>query len=188
MIVHNDHNVPGGFGMTVSSFAMNDTRGRHMCDYCGNPYNPVHVHDCYEKRIAMTTPDFSGFGGIEIPSPIPPPEQPIRVAYKEGSTSVNAHIEISGRLTENGREIVSRVLPEALALFLNKNKDYGGDIGEAFKLGAKGQFVDIWRKVGKLKRCLWDGEPLRGEQPKEIVQDFFGHCLLILADFERELQ
>jgi len=45
-------------------------------------------------------------------------------------------------------------------------------------LGVKGQFADIWRKIGKLKKALWDDEPLEGEQPLEIIDDLISHLFL----------
>jgi hypothetical protein len=61
-------------------------------------------------------------------------------------------------------------------------------------LGVKGQFADIWRKVGKLKKALWDDELLEGEQPLEIIDDLISHLfltrdLLLQRDAEkRQLQ
>jgi|SRR5215831_5582451 len=77
------------------------------------------------------------------------------------------------------------LLPEWLKLFREKNMDYGDDSG---KLGVKGGFVDIWRKVLKLKRSIWDGKPLRGEQPPEICLDLIGHVFLLLIDMQGEQQ
>lgn len=45
-------------------------------------------------------------------------------------------------------------------------------------LGTKGQFADIWRKIHKLKKSLWDGEQLEGEQPLEIIDDLISHLFL----------
>ena len=90
-------------------------------------------------------------------------------------------IEIANPPTVQSERILLCVLPKVLELFLNKNKDYGDDFDE-FKLGAKGQFVDLWRKVGKLKKALWDGKPLVGEQVPEIMMDLIGHLLLALLD------
>lgn len=60
-------------------------------------------------------------------------------------------------------------------------------------LGVKGQFADIWRKIGKLKKALWDDEPLEGEQPLEIIDDLISHLfltrdLLLQRDAESKLR
>jgi len=54
------------------------------------------------------------------------------------------------------------------------------DYGDAFmELGPKGQFSDIWRKIKKLKRAVWDEEPLRGEQPVQIIDETVHHLLML---------
>ena len=75
------------------------------------------------------------------------------------------------------------IVGEFVELFEQKNKDYGDD--NANILGPKGQFADIWRKIGKLKRAMWDGQSLTGEQPEEILMDLIGHCFLTI-DMLRE--
>jgi hypothetical protein len=72
-------------------------------------------------------------------------------------------------------EIFSFHAPAALARFAQKSLDYGDAADE---LGVRAQFVDINRKIRKLKRALWDGEELVGEQPVEILDDLIAHCLL----------
>lgn len=88
--------------------------------------------------------------------------------------------------------ITTRVMPEWMKLFSAKNEDYTNSDGtEAFKLlGLRGQFADIWGKVWKLKKSVWDGDPLSFEDEKEIFMDVIGHCFLALAilDEEREAQ
>jgi hypothetical protein len=46
----------------------------------------------------------------------------------------------------------------------------------------KGQFADIWRKIGKLKTALWDGRPdqLVSEDVDEVIRDLIGHCFITL--------
>jgi hypothetical protein len=61
--------------------------------------------------------------------------------------------------------------------------------GDTYKeLGLRGQYADIHRKVGPLKRALWDGISLPKEGPREICLDLIGHCLLTIAliDLEEE--
>lgn len=79
--------------------------------------------------------------------------------------------------------IMSQQVPEWAAKFDAKSRDYNsastGWEPHTF-LGVKGQFADIWRKIGKLKKSLWDEERLTGEQPREIIQDLISHLFLTL--------
>lgn len=87
-------------------------------------------------------------------------------------------------------------LPLWLKGFERKSRDYnslktGWEPHEV--LGVKGQFADLWRKVGKLKKALWDDEPLEGEQPLEIIDDLISHLfltrdLLIRAEAEQRIK
>jgi hypothetical protein len=76
-------------------------------------------------------------------------------------------------------EIMTAILPKVLELYLAKVKDYGGVSGG---LGPKAPFVDMWRKMIKLKRSLWEGEELQFEQPSEILRDLIGTVLNILVE------
>lgn len=68
-----------------------------------------------------------------------------------------------------------------------KSMDYNGSgIENADVLGPRGQFADIWRKIWKLKKALWDGATLEGEQPREILLDLIGHCFLTIDMLDRE--
>lgn len=72
-------------------------------------------------------------------------------------------------------------VPNWLKGFELKSRDYnsiqtGWEPHEV--LGVKGQFADLWRKVGKLKKALWDDETLEGEQPLEIIDDLISHLFL----------
>lgn len=95
----------------------------------------------------------------------------------DGSHTNNITIQIEDSDGEQLKRVVLDVLPSALELFARKNEDYG-DLAET--LGERAQFVDMWRKMGKLKRSMWEGEQLQFEQPKEILQDFVGHVLLTI--------
>lgn len=81
--------------------------------------------------------------------------------------------------------ITEYLLPEWRKIFDQKNRDYGEDSG---KLGLAGGVVDIWRKSHKLKRALWDGKTLHGEQPRELTFDMIGHCFLLLIDLDGDEQ
>jgi hypothetical protein len=86
-------------------------------------------------------------------------------------------------LSIDGQYIVGTLLPEWLEQFRGKQGDYKDD---ANRLGVKGAFVDIHRKEGKVKRALWDGHELKGEQPREILLDLIGHCFLTIAAIDNE--
>lgn len=81
---------------------------------------------------------------------------------------------------EQAMRIVSSILPKVVELYLNKSRDYDGSLGDMIGLGPQAAFVDIWRKVGKLKLALWDGRDMVGEQVDEILADLVGHVLLVL--------
>jgi hypothetical protein len=74
------------------------------------------------------------------------------------------------------------IMDEARMLFEDKNRGYGDT---AYLLGARGQFADMWRKMGKLKHTLWDGNEPVGEDIEEMLMDLIGHCALTI-DFIRE--
>lgn len=82
--------------------------------------------------------------------------------------------------------LLEKHLPNVIDLFRNKARDYdAGDIFTADHLGAAGQYAEIWRKIPKLKKALWDGNKLEGEQTVEVLQDIIGHCLLAIDFIER---
>lgn len=72
---------------------------------------------------------------------------------------------------------------DTLEKFNEKNKDYGDT---SYLLGVKGQFADMHRKMGKLKRALWDDIELNGEDEIEILRDLVGHALLTIDFLEQE--
>lgn len=168
------------------------------CDSGSDPLRLIGPK-CYNcKQMGVQNPgDWCGMCvrlGLE-------PDRPVSMTYREkaleelGKPVVWVHrngthvtYEIHNVPTQEAGEILEHILPNVLELFLKKNKDYGdstyGD--NAMRLGPRAQFVDIWRKVKKLKRAIWDGEDLTGEQPDEIFSDFIGHCLLAKLDYRRD--
>jgi hypothetical protein len=76
------------------------------------------------------------------------------------------------------RNIGLHLLPEWLRLFAEKNADYGS--GFSNELGIRGQYSDIHRKVGKLRRAMWEGEELEFEGTEEIILDLIGNLFLTL--------
>lgn len=85
--------------------------------------------------------------------------------------------------TQQGEYIFFNVIPKVIEMFLGKNQDYGDT---SFELGIKGQYAELHRKMGKLKRSMWDGEELMYEKTDEVLTDLIGHCLLSLYFLERE--
>lgn len=90
--------------------------------------------------------------------------------------------EIRNIPNDQAQRIVQEVLPKVLELYLNKSKDYDGNVMAQLNLGPKASFVDLWRKVGKLKGALWDDRKMVGEQADEILMDLVGHVLIILDE------
>jgi len=81
--------------------------------------------------------------------------------------------------------IMDELIPEFDLQFRGKHRDYGDG---AATLGTAGQFADIYRKVTKLKRSLWEHQTLSGEQPREVLMDLIGHCFLTIDMLDREQQ
>jgi hypothetical protein len=94
----------------------------------------------------------------------------------------SATYEFQNLPNEQAIRVVNDILPEVIELYLSKSRDYGGNVMDMLKLGPKASFVDLWRKVGKLKRAIWDEQPMVGEQPDEILSDLVGHVLIILDE------
>lgn len=76
--------------------------------------------------------------------------------------------------TKEAIDILERILPECIALYLRKNKDYGESDDD---LGIRGDFADMHRKWKKLRRSMWDGQALKDESTREVLIDMIGHCL-----------
>ena len=76
------------------------------------------------------------------------------------------------------RRIIGEILPTFVQGFVKANLHYGGN--NANVLGPAGQFADIWRKIGPLRRALWEGAELTREGPDQICLDLIGHCLLTI--------
>lgn len=97
----------------------------------------------------------------------------MRVTSCKNTLSVSAEVGDSQELVS----IATRLMPEWLHLFARKNRDYGDNAQE---LGLRGQFADIWRKIAKLKKSMWDGEELIFEGTEEVLMDLIGHLFLSL--------
>ncbi len=83
--------------------------------------------------------------------------------------------------------IANQYLPEWRRLYLAKAAEYGE---HADGLGLMGQYAEIHRKIGKLKKVMWDqqiawkaGQPVDGlafEKIDEVIFDMIGHLFLAL--------
>lgn len=90
------------------------------------------------------------------------------------------YLGVPGTATPELRSIIGDHLLTWSDLFAYKNAEYGG--GAAFDLGERGQFSDMYRKMIKLKRAMWDEDEsvLNTEGVDEILMDLIGHCFLTL--------
>ena len=82
-------------------------------------------------------------------------------------------------LTESAYRICELILPEWRAQFLLKNADYG-DAHVTIGLGARAEFVGMWRKMWLLRKTIWDGEEVNHEDASNQLFDLIGTALLIL--------
>jgi hypothetical protein len=91
--------------------------------------------------------------------------------------------------TERIRDVL---VPEFIEHQSRKSADYNESlvpgVENADVLGERGQYAELWRKMAKLKKALWYGEELVGEQPREILLDFIGHCFLAIDMLDRQQQ
>lgn len=97
-------------------------------------------------------------------------------------------IEILGEwdemIGERARHNVEKIGAEALARYIEGSLHYGDDFQD--ETGLKGQWCDIKRKVGPLKRALWDEAILTRESPREICLDLIGHLLMTVDMIDRQ--
>lgn len=107
-------------------------------------------------------------------------DEPVVWAERLSDHTVELRFE---NIPSHAMPILDAILPKALELYLRKTKDYGGLSGG---LGPKAPFVDMWRKILKLKRCMWDDEKLKFEQTDEIIMDLIDTCLNILGEMNGE--
>lgn len=80
-------------------------------------------------------------------------------------------------------DIVNRIFPEAIEAFVEAAAHYGDRNGAS--LGLRGQWSDIWRKIGPLRRYMWRGEPLTRESARTILLDLIGHAVLTVEMLDR---
>jgi len=74
-----------------------------------------------------------------------------------------------------------REMEEILTASAEHWRSRRSDYGDAFwELGARGQFSEIWRKIKKLQRAVWEGKELNGESPEQIAIEIIPHCLMMV--------
>jgi hypothetical protein len=81
--------------------------------------------------------------------------------------------------------MIDRIMPTLAKRLSTKGVDYGDVFTE---LGLAGQYSDMHRKMRKLRKAMWEGQTLTGEQPEEILADLFGNILISLYLYEQEVQ
>lgn len=84
----------------------------------------------------------------------------------------------SDLLPQHTQAILREIVGPVIQRWAMKNVEYGDT---ANTLGSKGQFADINRKFGKLKRLMWDQsvpEWAISEGVEEVLQDLIGHAVL----------
>jgi len=89
------------------------------------------------------------------------------------------------QLGPQARRIIMEIIPAFAQRFVEKSLHYGD--ANANVLGPAGQFADIWRKIGPLRRALWDGEELTQEGPDEICRDLIGHAFLTIDMIQQKV-
>jgi len=106
----------------------------------------------------------------------------VRKALTQSGSDDNVRVTVNvwASDTPELRAILTKHFPAWAELFARKNSEYGS--GSAFDLGERGQFSDIYRKIIKLKRAMWDEDEsvLTTEGVDEIIMDLIGHCFLTL--------
>lgn len=106
------------------------------------------------------------------------------------SIAVPSHMTVR-RTTQTYERVMADLVPAWAERFRLKSLDYSSETGLAEPhrvLGVAGQFSDIWRKIWKLKKVMWNGEELiaeDGETEERILEDLISHCFLAL-DMLRE--
>jgi hypothetical protein len=76
-----------------------------------------------------------------------------------------------------GDEVRSAKLVDWCMQFIKKQMDYGDSAND---LGMEGQYAELHRKIGKLRRAMWEGFPLVNEGLEEVLMDLVGHCFLAM--------
>lgn len=88
-------------------------------------------------------------------------------------------------LPEATQYMIETLLPELGKKLLIDGRHYGGSNHHI--LGTRGQFAEIWRKLGPLKNQMWDGKGSTREDTRTILMDLIGHCLLAVEMIDNKV-
>ena len=122
-----------------------------------------------ERAInVLKTGKLPGFGGI-----------------KPTAAGVVAEFDGFGFPSVEAEEIIVKLIPEFIELFLSKNEKYA-KVQEGFDLGVQGEVPDINRKWGVLVDRIWCRNDSPGEKSDEVMLDMIGHLFLMLLKFRHE--
>lgn len=88
---------------------------------------------------------------------------------------------------ENALKRFDVLIQEWREAFTEGYTEYGP--GAADETGLAGQWADLYRKVMKLKRAFWEGDPsyLTRETEAEILRDMISHSFLALEMLSRKM-
>lgn len=89
---------------------------------------------------------------------------------------------MSRQLSEHDR------LEALIAELSARMEGWGAEYQQPRDLGARGEFVGLYRKARKLKTVLWDGvDASKWREPVRIIAlEIAAHALLLVADLDKE--
>lgn len=155
-----------------------------MIGQTDNPKAPNYIDPAHLQSIEIPGTEYYQ---MDDPKPLPQTEFRVMRRYENDSVTGKTSsivITIDNPPSDDAAFIMRELVPDWLRQFGGKNKDYADGGEDTFHtadlLGARGQFADMWRKMGKLYRALWKGQEMRGEKSDEMVMDLIGHCFLTL--------
>jgi len=93
--------------------------------------------------------------------------------------------EVWCQLGPQAQRIIAEIIPSFVDGFIEASLHYGPN--NANVLGPAGQFSDIWRKIGPLRRALWEGESLHRESPEQICLDLIGHLMMTIDMLQQKV-
>lgn len=99
------------------------------------------------------------------------------------SLIINVDRAVWDQLGGRARTILTDLMPGWVEKFITASLHYGDDNSDV--LGIAGQYAEIWRKVGPLRRAMWEGKVLTREDPYTILLDLVGHAFLAAEMYRR---
>lgn len=159
-----DHNIPIDDSTVVSSLAMRIAELEWKGKRLAIDYPPADV-----TGVPWDKDDEDPFG-MALPYSF--------VAHGDEFNAMESGPQSGQPQTASGHFIQEVLLPEFLERFFAKNADYGDQ--HRAGLGVAAEYVGIHRKVEKLKKALWDGQTMNGEDAREMLFDLIGQCFIVL--------